>query len=161
LLFLLSWYLGTPVEVRATWNRLYGEHEDEMHGTLKLANGVDVGFDTSWSVPGYPSPATVIEMEGTNGKMLASDDALELDLLVPRHGYPLGITRLGHADLPGVARFELDGDAPYLQDASFLAWVTGGEAPPARGDRALAIVRTIDALYASAREGGRPMPVAP
>ena len=160
LLFLLGWYLGTPVEVCATWNRIYGEHEDELHATLKLANGVEVSFDTSWSVPGYPRPAPVIELEGTNGKMLASDDALELDLLVPRGEYRLGVTRLRHGELPGVARFDLDGDAPYLQDASFLEWTTGGEAPPARADRALSVVRVIDALYASAREGGRAVAVA-
>lgn len=159
LLFLLIWSLGAPVEVRATWNRVYGEYEDELHAALKLADGFEIGFDTSWSVPGYARPATVIELEGEHGKLLAADDALELDLASTPDGYAGGSKRLGHADLVGGARFDLDGDARYLQDASFLSWATGGEETPAQGARALDVSRTVEALYESARQGGRPVAV--
>lgn len=155
LLFLLVWYLGAPVRVRAQWSRLYGELEDELHGMLTLANGTEVGFDSSWSVPGYPRPATVIELEGDNGKLLASDDALELELVAAAGGHPTGHSRIGHAALPHRARFDLDGEALYLQDAAFLSWVTGGGVPPNDTERSLTVVRIVEALYASAREGGR------
>lgn len=160
LLFLMCWYLGVPVEARATWNRIYGEHEDELHGMLKLENGAEIGIDTSWSVPGYPRPATVIELEGMNGKMLVADDALELELNRPRAGYPTGTSRVGHAALPGGARFDLEGDAPYLMNAAFLAWITGGEPPPARAENAVNVLRVVEALYESARQGGKPVAVA-
>lgn len=159
LLFLLCWYLGAPVEARATWNRIYGEYEDELHAMMKLPNGVEVGFDTSWSVPGYPRPATVIELEGQNGKLLVADDALEIELHASAAGFPAGVTRLGHASLPGTARFDLDGDAPYLMDASFLAWATGGDAPPSVAERAIEVMRVVEALYESARQGGRSIAV--
>jgi predicted dehydrogenase len=161
LLFFLAWRIGVPVEVRATWNKIYGAHEDELHAMMRLENGVEVGFDTSWSVPGYPRPATVIEIEGEGGKLLAADDALELELLEPRAGFPSGVSRLGHAQLPAPARFDLAGDAAYLTDAAFLQWVTGGEPVPAQATRALDVHRITEALYASARQGGAAVAVAP
>src|SRR2546428_429640 len=146
LLVLLVGMFGTPVEIRATTNRLYGNLEDEMHAMMTLANGMEIGFDASWSTPGYARPSTVVEIEGENGKLLASDDALELDLLDPSSGWAEGVTRLGHADLPQVARFDLDGEAFYLQDASFLAWLTGAPAPPSRAAVAVEAVRVMEAL---------------
>jgi predicted dehydrogenase len=160
LLFLLTWYFGPPVEVRATSVKLYGEPEDELHAMMRLASGAEVGFDTSWSVPGYPSDAVVVELEAENGKLLASDDALELELIEAHHGLPAGYTRLGREDLPQPARFDLGGETQYLQDAAFLEWVTGGAAPPSNGEAALAVLRVVDALYASARDGGRRVEVS-
>jgi predicted dehydrogenase len=154
LLFLLEWYLGTPVEVRATWKKLYGAVEDELHGMMTLANGADVGFDSSWSVPGYPLSAVVIELEGENGQLLISNDAFELDLHEAHDGWPAGHTRLRHAELPQPARFDVNGDGYYLEDAAFLAWVTGGPPPPTTVDAALRVQRTMDALYRSAGGGG-------
>jgi NADH dehydrogenase len=159
LLFLLDWYLGTPVEVRATWMKHYGPVEDELHGMMTLASGAEVGFDSSWSVPGYPLSAVVIEMDGDNGKLLISNDAFELDLLEPRDGWPGGHTLTRHAELPQPARFDVNGDGYYLEDAAFLAWVTGGPPPPTTVEAALAVQRTMDALYRSAASGGGPVRV--
>lgn len=160
LLFLLEWYLGTPVEARATWKKYYGAVEDELHGMMTLAGGAEVGFDSSWSVPGYPLSAVVIELDGDNGKLLISNDAFELDLHEARDGWPAGHTRVRHAELPQPARFDVNGDGYYLEDASFLAWATGGPAPPTTVEAALRVQRTMDALYRSAAAGGEPMRVS-
>ncbi len=160
LLFLLDWCLGTPVEVRATWNKLYSPVEDELHGMMRLLSGAEVGFDSSWSVPGYPYSAVVIEIEGGNGRLLVSNDALELELASAHGPYPAGLTRLRDADLPQPARFDLNGEGYYLEDAAFLQWATGGAAPPITVGAALAVQRVMDALYASARADGKPIPVA-
>jgi len=154
LLFLLEWYLGTPVEVRATWKKLYGAVEDELHAMMTLPGGAEVGFDSSWSVPGYPLSAVVIEMDGENGKLLVSNDALELDLHAPRAGWPAGHTLERHADLPQPGRFDVNGDGYYLEDAWFLAWATGGPAPPTTVEAALRVQRVMDALYRSAASEG-------
>jgi UDP-N-acetyl-2-amino-2-deoxyglucuronate dehydrogenase len=154
LLFLLVWYLGVPVEARATSNRIYGGIEDELHGMMKLGSGAEVGLDCSWSVPGYPEPATVIELEGDNGKLLISDDGIEADLTEARAGFAAGHTRIRSAELPQPAAFDWGGEALYLMDASFLAWVTGGPAVPNQGRFALEVHRVMDALYASTRSGG-------
>jgi predicted dehydrogenase len=153
LLFLLVWYLGMPAEVRATSQRIYGGLEDEMHAMMKLTSGVEVGFDCSWSVPGYPQPATVIELEGENGKLLISDDGIEAELEQPRGGLAAGHSRLASAELPHPAAFDWGGEAMYLMDAAFLAWATGGPAPPNRGAFAIEVHRVMDALYRAAASG--------
>ena len=123
-------------------------------------HGAEVGFDSSWSVPGFPLSAVVIELDGENGKLLVSNDALELDLREARAGWPAGHTRVGHAELPQPGRFDVNGDGYYLEDAAFLAWATGAPAPPTTVDAALRVQRVMDALYRSAADGGRVTRVA-
>jgi predicted dehydrogenase len=147
--------------VKATASRLYGVVEDELHAMMRLTSGAEVGFDSSWSVPGYPLSAVVIEIDGENGRLLVSNDALELDLREARGGFPAGATRRRHAELPQLARFDVNGDGYYLEDAAFLAWATGGPAPPTTIERALRVQRTMDALYRSAADGGRATAVGP
>jgi predicted dehydrogenase len=160
LLFLLQWMLGPPVEARGTWSRFYGEVEDELHAMMKLAGGAEVGLDTSWSTPGYPFSAAVIEIEGERGKLLVSNRSLELDLAEPRDGWPSGITHVREADLPQPARFDVNGESYYLEDAAFLHWATGGTAPPNDVGAAVSVQRVLDAIYRSARDQGQVMAVA-
>lgn len=159
LLFVLGRMFGPVAEARATWSRLYGELEDELHGMMRLADGAEVGLDTSWSVPGHPRAAAVIEVEGGNGRLLVSDDALELELQAAAGGYPAGVSVRRDADLPQSARFDVEGEALYLGAAGFLAWVAGGPPPSHTGEAALATHRVMEALYASARAGGVPRSV--
>jgi predicted dehydrogenase len=121
---------------------------------MTLPSGAEVGFDSSWSVPGYPLSAVVIELDGDNGKLLISNDAFELDLRDAHAGWPAGYTRRRHAELPQPARFDVNGDGYYLEDAAFLAWATGGPAPPTEVGAALRVQRVMDALYRSAAADG-------
>ena len=154
LLFLLRWYLGMPVQARATWQKLYGEVEDDIRGAFILPNGAEIGFESSWSVSGYPFSAVVVEVEGSNGKLLVSNDALELDLLQAAGGWPAGHTWVRHTELPQPARFDVNGEGYYLEDAHFLAWLTGGPAPPNTLELALDVQRMMAALYSSAGGDG-------
>jgi predicted dehydrogenase len=154
LLFLLVRMLGVPLEVRADWSLLYGEVEDELHAMMTLSDGAEVGFDCSWSVPGYARASTVVELAGREGKMLASDEALELDLSRAAAGFPTGVSRLREGDFPDVSRFDYGGETLWLHDAAFLAWVAGGSPPPNEAGPSLATHRVMDALYRSASAGG-------
>jgi len=160
LLFALVRMLGVPLEVRAEWNLLYGAVEDELHAMMTLPDGSEVGFDCSWSVPGYARASTVIELAGRDGKLLASDEALELDLSRPAAGLPAGATRLRDSDFSAPARFDFAGETLWMHDAAFLGWVAGGPAPPNEGASALAAHRVMDALYRSASAGGLTVKVA-
>jgi hypothetical protein len=73
---------------------------------MRLESGAEVGFESSWSVSGYPYSAVVIEFEGLNGKMLVSNDGLELDLALAQGDWPAGHSELREADLPQPARFD-------------------------------------------------------
>ncbi len=159
-IFFLIEMFGAPRSARASLLHLFGPLEDEAHVMMTLASGVEIGLDASWSVPGYPAAATVLELESEHGKLLVSDDALELDLQNDHPTQRAGHTRLGLADLPQPARFDVDGESSYLAASAFLAWVAGGEPPVHRADRAIRAQRVLDALYASARNGGADVPLA-
>ncbi len=150
---------GQPVGARATWKKLYGQVEDELSGVLVLPGGVEIAFESSWSVPDYPISSTVIEAEGANGALRLTNDTLELELREPRAGYPAGRTLKRAADLPARATFELNGEFYDLEDAAFLAWVTGGPPPPTDLTIAADVQRTMAALYDSAARGGEPVEV--
>jgi predicted dehydrogenase len=160
LLHALIWTLGRPRSVTAEARRVHGELEDELHGQLELAGGVKAILEVSWSAPGYPRPANVLEVFGANGTLLVSEDALELSLNETRLPFASGSTRLLDAELVTAARYDLGGDAPWLAVATFLEWVSGGPAPALAFRTALETQRVVDALYASVAGGGAPVEVA-
>jgi predicted dehydrogenase len=160
LLFVLVRMLGVPVEVRAEWSQLYGAVEDELHGMMTLPDGAEAGFDCSWSVPGYSRASTVIELDGPDGRLLASDEALEVDLTRAGAGLPAGYSRLRDADFDAPARFDFGGETLWSHDAAFLDWVADGPVPPNEAFAALDAHRVMDALYRSAAAGGRTVKVA-
>lgn len=158
LLALLIWMLGAPVSVRATWRLQHGPLEDDLHAMMTLPNGVEVGFESSWSLPGYLRASTVIELAGDNGSLLVSNEACELELRSAAGGFAAGAHSVRDPELPQRARFDVEGEALYLHDAAFLRWATGGPAPPA-AEVGLDVHRVMHALYRSAREDGRPIEI--
>jgi predicted dehydrogenase len=154
LLVVLEALFGPPVTVRAHASRLYGGDEDEAHVMMTTGSGAEVGLDASWSVPGYPAPAAVIEAEGSNGVMLVSDDAYEAELNVAHAPFPAGHRRLQAAELTPGASFDLEGESRDPMVGAFLDWARGGPEPPHAAVHAVRAQRTLDALHASIRRGG-------
>src|SRR5262249_35979847 len=121
---------------------------------FRLASGTEIAFESSWSVPDYPTSWTFIRVEGETGTLTISNETLELDLAAPAAGWPAGRTRLAHPELPQPARFDLNGEFYWLEDAHALAWFTGGATPPITATAALDVQRMMEALYRSAALNG-------
>ena len=152
LLWLLDTLLGPTRAVRASVHRLFGERLDEVHATLELHEGLDAAVDGSWSVPGYPRAALVVEAEGERGSIIASDDALESNLTIPPAGFAAGETRRVLAEEPDDLPFDA-GDSTAVVLAFRRALEGAGE-PALDPARALRIVRVIEALRRSAAGEG-------
>lgn len=152
LLWLLDALFGPVRAVRASVHRLFGERLDEVHATLELHEGLDVAVDGSWSVPGYPRTALVVEAEGERGSLIASDDALEADLAIPPAGFAAGPHRIVLADEPDPLPFDA-GDATAVVMA-FRRALDGAADAALDPARALRVVRTIAALRQSAAGEG-------
>ncbi|MEQ1831653.1 MAG: Gfo/Idh/MocA family oxidoreductase [Candidatus Eisenbacteria bacterium] len=80
LLLLLDASFGPVVAVKAKGQKLYADWFDECQVEARFANGLKALIDASWSVPDYPSAAMVIECAGPEGRVIVSDDALEMDM---------------------------------------------------------------------------------
>ena len=144
---LLDALLG-PVQVtRCETHAFYGAGPDEVHARFS-APGVEASLDASWSVPGYPRPAVVIEAEGDSGRLLLADDALEIELSAAASGLPAGTSRWTLADMAAGTRFETGGPglAPMLD--AFLAEWEGAVSPrfdPASARRTQTLVDAVRA----------------
>jgi predicted dehydrogenase len=154
LLQLLDGLFGAPARLTASGQRLYGDRLDEFHADLTLGDGIVAGVDGSWSVPGYPHAAYVIEAEGEQGRILVSDDALEVDLLRPCDGFPAGTTRQVLADMADPVVFDMGDPSRVLEAllARLDAGAVAGDALDAM--RALRVVRAIAALRRSIAAAG-------
>jgi predicted dehydrogenase len=150
---------GQPVRVRAHWKKTYGEVEDQLDAVMTLADGVDIEFDSTWSVPDYPISSTTIVVTGENGTLKITNDSVETDLREARAGRPAGRGVLRASELPARARFELNGEFYDLEDAEFLASVTGGPSSRASLELAGDVQRLMSALYESAARGGESVEV--
>ncbi|HKA28335.1 MAG TPA: Gfo/Idh/MocA family oxidoreductase [Candidatus Binatia bacterium] len=159
LLFLLRWYFGMPTSVRATWRQVHTAVDDEVQATLVAPDCAEIVFESSWCVPGYPTSATSLAIEGANGTLRVDNDAVRLDLHSPHCGLPSGRTTIGEADMPQPAGFAFNGEAYTLEDAHVLRWVTGGPEPPITAAAGLEVQAIIEALYSSAAAGGVATPV--
>ena len=82
LIDLLSWYLGPLKLLDAEATRLYStEVEDQVHARLE-GRGKSTGkIEISWSTPGYRVAETRIEIEGSGGSIIVSDDVLVLNIV--------------------------------------------------------------------------------
>lgn len=152
LLWLLDTLFGPTRAVRSSVHRLFGERLDEVHATLELREGLDVAVDGSWSVPGYPRTALVVEAEGERGSLLASDDALETNLTIPPAGFEAGETRRVLADEPDPLPFDAGDATPVVM--AFRRALDGHADAALDAARALRVVRVIDALRRSAAGEG-------
>lgn len=151
LVMLLDQMFGPALAVSARGQRLYGEVLDEAHVTLQLAGGATISFDCSWSVPGYPHAAMVLEVECERGRVLASDDALELELagtLEPQRTVLAGLEE-GHPLEWGVAHATLQAFTQRLSHGMRTN-------DPLDMGRALRAVRVIAAIRGSIANPGEP-----
>ena len=154
LLLLLDAAFGPVVEVRAVGQRLYGAWIDECQVEAKFANGMSAKLDASWSVPDYPSPSMVLECSGPEGRVIVSDDALEMEL-----GSLQG--RVVAASEPGLLRFD-SGDHGIVAEG-FLQSLAGDPVATSALSvtRAANVARVTDAVRRSIDADGEFREVQP
>lgn len=148
-LMLLDRFIG-PAQVGVVRAQaLYGNGPDELHAELTLPEGATGSLDLSWSVPGYPRPAIVVEAEGRRGRLLASDDAIELELREPAAGLAAGEHRLFAGDAGPQAPFEVGEPSAVL--AAFVQALQGDATAASLLDplRALRVTRLREAIRAA------------
>lgn len=148
LLLLLDASFGAMVAVRGKGQKLYGDWLDECQVEARFANGLTAKVEASWSMPDYPGTAIVIEGSGPEGRVIVSDDALEMDMASLQG-------RVVAASEPSQARFE-GGDSPAIVEG-WLRLLGGdpGAAEALAVSRALRVARVLDAVRQSiAGDGG-------
>jgi predicted dehydrogenase len=153
LLLLLDAAFGPIAAVKGYGQKLYGEWIDECQVEARFAKGLSTKIEASWSVPGYPCAAMVIEGSGAEGRVIVSDDALEMDM-------PGLQGRVVAASEPTFARFE-GGEASAIAEG-YLKSLTGDTAAneALSVPRATRVARVLEAVRQSIQSDGAEREVA-
>lgn len=112
----LCWYFGKIDTVEAHAQKLYSkEVEDELQADISFAQGPDVRFETSWSKEEYRKTYARLEISGTKGNMIVTDQTLDI---FDNEGKQ--IENLVYPDLYGGAFMDVGGILYSRQMEAFL-----------------------------------------
>ncbi len=147
LMLLLDAAFGPIAAVQAHAQRLYGTWIDECQVDARFANGLTAKIEASWSAPDYPSAAMVIECSGAEGRVIVSDDALEMDMASLQG-------RVVAASEPSTTRFDWGDHAPVVE--GFLKLLSGDASVGSAlsVSRAAGVARAVDAVRQSIQADG-------
>lgn len=153
MLLLLDAAFGPVAAVKASGQKLYGDWFDECQVDARFANGLSTKIEASWSVPGYPCAAMVIEGSGPEGRVIVSDDALEMDM-------PGLQGRVVAASEPSPVRFD-GGDGSAVAEGYLKALAGDALALDAlSASRATRVARVVEAVRHSIQADGAEREVA-
>lgn len=148
---LLRWYFGEAVSCEGTATALYSEAvEDEFQGRLSMRDGIEGTLDVSWSRPGHRVLETSIEVQGSRGSLLVTDDLVKVTQngQAPRTTHKHSLSR----PLP----IDLGGPEYCAESQAFLQAASEGHAAPIPLDDAYKTQLLIERLQAVKLQRGVP-----
>ena len=148
---LLVWLLGDARRVYARAKAALHaiETEDTIVATLEMESGALATFEaTTAAYPGYPRQ---VELTGTEGTLVIQQNRiLRADLRTPRTDLA-GSEADANPSASSPTVSDVRGHKAALED--FLSAIRDGTPPRCPGSEALRSLRTVEALYRSARTG--------
>lgn len=143
----LCWYFGKINTVQAQAQKLYSkEVEDELRASISFAQGPEVQFETSWSKEAYRKTYARLEIKGTNGNMVVTDQTLDI---FDREGKQ--IENLVYPDLYGGAFMDVGGILYSKQMEAFLDALANQQSTNL--ESAVYVQKAIKKIYQSAETG--------
>lgn len=143
----LCWYFGKIDTVQAQAQKIYSkEVEDELQATISFAQGPKVAFETSWSKEAYRKTYARLEVQGTKGSMIVTDQTLDIFDSEGRQ-----IENLVYPDLYGGAFMDVGGILYSRQMETFLDALSGRQ--DTNLESAVYVQKAIKKIYQSAELG--------
>ena len=142
----LCWYFGEIDTVQAKAKRIYSkEVEDEVQALISFEQGTKVEFETSWSKEAYRKTYIRLEIKGTKGNMIVTDQTLDIFGSEGKQ-----IENLVYPDLYGGAYMDVGGILYSRQMEAFLNAVAGKQ--PTNLESAVYVQKVIEKIYLSAEQ---------
>lgn len=76
---LLDFFFGIESIEKARYRSIYSGVDDHFEAKLRACNGAIINIEVTWSDPAYRLPETFIEVHGTNGTLMVSEDYLKVE----------------------------------------------------------------------------------
>lgn len=151
----LRWLFGEIANVSGQTNRVVSSQvEDHAHAYFRFSSGAAGYLDASWSARHYRTPTISIHAQGDNGTLDVTDDEVRLFLDTPQAGHKTGWTQWRTPDLYEPVPLDIGGTQYTRQMVDFLTAVRNNTAVESDVASALRTQEAIDAIYASASQGG-------
>jgi predicted dehydrogenase len=164
LLFVLGWFFGPVRRVTASTRSHASRVDDSAQALLGFASGVTGLVDSSWSVPGTQMLDYGLTVDGRRGTLVLARERILLHRLEAGDGFEQGWNEIHASELPADTAFDVSphigGEAFYRQLDTFVRACRAGSQPFCSLDAGVATQRMIEAIYASAADGMRPVDVA-
>ena len=158
LLDLLYWYFGPVQKINADTLSFYSQGiEDFCHVMLRFEDGLKGWIDASWSVRFKRKMELRLDILGTNGSLVITDDTLDLFLDSAVGGYQEGKTILSANDLFSGVVFDVGGSKFTFQDQEFIKAIREQRDTSPSIKDGYHIQKIVDACYQSAADSGRPI----
>ena len=156
LIDILSWYFGEVKAVNGHVKSYYSEEtEDFAHVFMEFQDGITGWFDTSWSVRHHRMVEMTVRVEAQKGTLMVNDDFIKLYLEKESQGFPEGWSTLTKPDLFSGVEIDIGGPQYTRQDRAFIDALMNGGVVEADVMNAYKVQRITDAVYESAKNGGR------
>jgi len=153
LLDIILWYFGN---VKSVYGRLMNpystEVEDFVYSSLSFESGLTGILEASWSKRHHRLVDTTISIEGTEGTLEITDDAIKLFVEKENDKYPIGWTVLRKPDLFQGVPFDVGGPEYTMEDIAFLDAVRNKIQLDSDVDSAVNIHKVIDSIYESSEK---------
>lgn len=146
---LLLWYFGDVKDVCSVTKKLYSEEvEDELQSEIQFASGVNAHFETSWSKENYRKSYIRIEITGSEGKLIITDQTVNI---YNKQGEMTG--DLTYPDLYGGAYMDIGGVLYSKQMEAFFDLLYNGTTSGSTLEEAVYVQKIVDCIYKSAESG--------
>ncbi|MBW1861981.1 MAG: Gfo/Idh/MocA family oxidoreductase [Deltaproteobacteria bacterium] len=156
LIDLLLWYFGDVKAVNGHIKSYYsGETEDFAHVFMEFKDGTTGWFDASWSIRHHRMVEMTIRVEAQNGTLMVNDDLIKFYLEKGGKGFREGWTTLNKPDLFSGVEIDVGGPQYTRQDRAFIDALMDGGSVEADVMNAYRVQMITDAVYESAKSGGR------
>jgi len=155
LLDLLTWYVGPVERVNSDMLSVYSSGiEDFAHVILNFKSKLKGWLDCSWSVRFKRKMELKIDILGSKGNLIITDDTLDLFLDESFNGYEKGKTHLSAADLFTGVYIDIGGPKFTYQAQNFLNAIENKSLVQPDIKQGYHVQQIVDASYESARNKG-------
>lgn len=148
LIDLLLWYFGQPKEITSMRRSVYStEVEDYFHSMFTYESGLLGNLDVSWSSRNYKPNEMQIEVHGSNGYLIVSQDKLVVhaEREIPNVVQEGTWSEYADALTPGVP-FLFSLPEFVLEDISYIESAKNGTVPENTFENGVSVSRVIDAI---------------
>lgn len=155
---LMNFVVGPPATVTSARleSVFSADVEDVVHATFAYPGGATGSVETNWSDERFRKMTTVIEVEGSGGRLYADRQELRVELSQPWEGYPAGKSVRYITALQAPVAFYLRGEEYSAQLDAFVDAIAarGAATPESTFATAYETDRVIDLIQAAAGSRG-------